>query len=552
MRHTYRVHKAKKFFQEEFTFLNGYLRNVVRFPNRTAVIDPETERSWTYAQLDQDVNRFANALKNIHLKRGQIVMCAVRNCPEFIFSYLAPRKLGAILLAVNPNFSAGEMALLIRKNKPKIVIYSPNAKESIEAAQKMVKNRVKKWILADNVEKSIVPKGHVLYQDFTKDFNTDPPEANPKQNIYNEVLRLCTSGTTATPKIVPISDINEVLSAHDVLMNYPLNYQDRTMNMTPWFHRGGVHAGGPGPVLYAGASLVVMRKFMPRNTLDWVRKYSLTFLTGTPANLSMLVRTQEQEFTDLSTLKGIIAMGAPLTEKDCMTFMEKLTPNIFNGYGTTESFWNCFLRPFNLPEGCGSVGPSCTDDEVRVVHMLEGRFSNPQDTVPQDNHTEGEIIIKSLGKSTWTYIKNSKATRNKFHRDWIYTGDVGTWDSNGIITVRGRKDEMMVVSGENIYPQQIEQELETHPKVKDSIVTAIPDLVRGQSICAYIVPEDSSLTIQELVDHCRKSTMLPHFKQPRYYACIDSVPKTATGKKKHHVMKLKALADIRLGILKRD
>lgn len=112
-------------------------------------------------------------------------------------------------------------------------------------------------------------------------------------HIYDEVLRLQTSGTTGTPKGVPLNAINEVLSAHDVIMHFPLSPVDITMNMTPWFHRGGIHSGGPTPTLYAGACLVIMRTFNPRSRMDFIEKYGITFITGVPSTLEMLANRQE-------------------------------------------------------------------------------------------------------------------------------------------------------------------------------------------------------------------------------------------------------------------
>ena len=245
-------------------------------------------------------------------------------------------------------------------------------------------------------------------------------------------------------------------------------------------------------------------------------------------------------------------MGAPLSKADCIHYMEVLTPNIFNGYGTTETFWNSFLRPYNLPDGAGSVGTSCTDDEVRVVHLYENKKAEPEDCVPCDNVSEGEIIIRAPEKTTYSYTNDEKQTREKFYKGWMYTGDTGVWNEELIVTVRGRKDDLIITSGENIYPTQVEEALNEHPKVKDSIVTSLPDTVRGQVVVAYILPEDKSLTIRELFEFCTNHKMLSIYKRPRYFALVDELPHTATGKKKHFEMKKRAVKDLEAGLLKKD
>ena len=539
-------------FEHEYTWLSGFLRNVARFPSKSALSDPETSRTWTYTSLNEEANRLAHALQNLGVQKNDVVMVATRNCPEFCFSYIGPRKIGAIMLAANSNLASGEFALLINHNKPKVVIYSANIASIMVDAQNICEYKPEKFILADNLETVALPKNHISYEDFVKNESTENPEITFRPHIYDEVLRLCTSGTTALPKSVPLNDINEVLSAHDVIMHYPMNQNDVTLNMTPWFHRGGCHSGGVCPTFYAGACAVVMRKFQPSNALDWVEKYKITYLMGSPSNLAMLERAQKKSPKNLSTLKGLVTMGAPLSKADCIRYMKVLTPNIFNGYGTTETFWNSFLRPYNLPDGAGSVGGSCTDDEVRVVKMYENKKAEPSDCVPCDNESEGEIIIHSPAKTTYSYFNNDEMTREKFYKGWMYTGDTGVWNSDLIVTVHGRKDDLIITSGENIYPTQIEEAISEYPKVKECLVTSVPDKVRGQAVVAYIVPSDKSLTVRELFEFCTKSKTLSIYKRPRYFAIIDELPVTATGKKKHFEMKNRAVKDLEAGLLKKD
>ncbi|MCR5723900.1 MAG: AMP-binding protein [Treponema sp.] len=539
-------------FEHEYTWINGVMRNVHRYGERPAVIDPETGRQWNYRKLNEEANRLAHALQEDGIKKNDVVMSALRNCPEFAFAYTGPRKIGAILLAANYNLAAGEMALLINHNKPRAVIYSANVRDMIVQAEAMCAWKPERFVMADNQEGFPLPEGHTSYEEYTKGKAASEPVRKGRAHIYDEVLRLCTSGTTALPKSVPLNDINEVLSAHDVIMQYPLGIHDVTLNMTPWFHRGGCHCGGPCPAFYAGSAVIIMRRFQPQNALEWISRYGVTFMMGTPANLDMLSRVQMQKPKDLSRLKGIVTMGAPLSKNDCIRFMETLTPHIFNGYGTTETFWNSFLRPYNLPDGAGSVGSSCIDDEVRVVHLYEGKKAEPDDMVAHDSRTEGEIIIRSPEKTTYSYYHNDKMAREKFYKGWMYTGDTGVWDENWLVTVRGRKDDMIVVSGENIYPTQIEEAICEHQKVRDCLVTAVPDKVRGQAVAAYVVAEDSSLTIHELAVFCAKSAMLSKYKKPRYFAIVDELPRTATGKKMHYQMKARAEIDLQNGILRKD
>lgn len=536
-------------FEHEYTWLNGFLRNVKRYGSKPAVIDPEANLTLTYSQLNCEANRFANALVKFGIKKNDVIMSVLKNCPEFCTCYIAPRKAGAILLAANTSLASEEMARLIDHNKPRIIVYSASTKETILKAAETSSFKTELFVMADNLAKSEVPEGHISFENFLEGNSTDEPELKTRPHIYDEVIRLCTSGTTSLPKSVPINDINEVLSAHDVIMHYPMNCNDVTLNMTPWFHRGGVHSGGPCPTFYIGGAVVVMRTFKPQTALDWTEKYKISFIMGAPANLEMLARSQERNSRNLSSIRGIITMGGPLSRTDCIRYMGVLTPNIFNGYGTTETFWNSFLRPYNLPSAAGSVGYSCIDDETRIVKINNEGKTEPNETVPMDGKTQGEVIIKCPEKTTYSYFENPEAEKEKFYKGWMYTGDMGTWDKNGLVTVCGRMDDMMLVSGENIYPQQVEEAILRNSKVLDCIVTSVPDSVRGQAVVAYVIPKDSTLTVEELRDFCNSSTALSIYKRPRFYAFTEEIPYTATGKKQHNVMRKQALEDYRNGKL---
>ena len=538
-------------FEREYTWLNGFMRNVARYGGRQALIDPLTERSWTYRELNAEANKLAHALKIDDVGKDDVVMAVLVNCPEFCFSYIGPRKIGAIVTLANFKLSSGELSLLINHNKPKVVIYAAEVAEMVTEAIGMAEYKPVNAVMADNMENIPVPEGHIAYDDYVSGKSEQDPVKDFTPHIYDEVVRMCTSGTSSLPKSVPLNDINEVLSAHDAIMHYPLNNRDVCMNMTPLFHRGGSHSGGTCPTFFVGATLVLMRTYSPRTTLQYVEKYGITDLTGSPATLEMLSHVQEKTPFDLSRLRGIVTMGAPLEKSACKRYLEVLTPNILNGYGTTETFWNSFLRPYDLPQYAGSVGGSCIDDEVRIVKVYDGHKAEPDELVPTDNETVGEIIIRSPGKTTYSYYNNPEEEKEKFYKGWMYTADLGYWDEHLYVTVNGRKDDMIVSSAENIYPTQIEEIINEFDKVADSIVTAVPDKVRGQAAVAYVVAKDPSLTIAELSQYCSDHPMLSAYKKPRWFAIVDELPHTATGKKIHYIMRERAEEDLKNGLLKR-
>ncbi len=533
--YTYDVSMFRETFETQYTYLNGFLRNVARFGDAPALHDPQSGRRWTYRQLNAQVNRLAHAMRRDGVGKNDVVMFALLNSPEFIFCYLAAHKVGAIACPVNYRQGAGEIALVIDDSRPKVFVYDAQFGTLSQDALALAEHKPDRVLVAGG-------QGAESFDGYLDGQpETDPPiDFHP--HIYDETTRLYTSGTTNRPKGVPINNINEVLSAHDVIMHFPLTPTDRTMNMTPWFHRGGIHSGGPCPTLYVGGEVVILRDFHPRTCLEYAERYQVTFLIGVPTILAMLARAQERIPVDLSALRGIVTMGAPFEKAACEKYMKLLTPNIFNGYGTTETFWNTFLRPYDLPEMSGSAGRACTDDDVRVVAVHpDGSHAEPEEVVPHDSETPGEIIIRSPAKSAFCYYNNPEMTAQKFYKGWLYTGDMGTWDKNEFVTICGRKDDMIVSAGENIYPTQIEAVLNAHPKVAESAVIGIPDRLRGEVVAAYIVPSDDSLTVEEIKAYCVQSPMLSSYKWPRSYTLVRELPHTATGKLMHYKLRQQVL-----------
>ena len=555
----YNPEQFRQVFEHSFGYLAGVRRNSLRFASRPALHDPVGGRRWTYAELWSDSEHLAAGLFARGVRADDVIVFDLLNGPEFALVWVAAQRLGAIAAPINFRLAAGEIAHVLDDSRPKVFILDSSLATAGAEALWLADHHPSLVVGVDHEDWSRPVAAAIPFAEMFADDVSELP-AEPERSIYAETTRLYTSGTTGLPKGVSLPDIVEVFSAHDVIMHFPLTPEDRTLNMTPWFHRGGLYSGGPNPVFYVGAEAVPLRTFDAATVLDWVQEHKLTFLIGAPTNLSSLSAEQQARPRDLSSLHGIVTMGAPLDREACLRYQELLTPRIFNGYGTTEAFWNTFLRPADLPEHAGTAGRACTDDDVAVVRVYEDRVATPDDLAAQDGHEVGEVIVRSV-KSGYAYVNNNEEQGARFRDGWLYIGDLATWDADGYITIVGRKDDMIISGGENVHPTQVEAILNEHPGVADSVVVGVPDERWGELVVAYVVPvdgvqrdagkSDGVLDTAALERHTHEHPMLADFKRPRAYRFIDQIPVTATGKKLHYKIREQARADAAAGLLER-
>ncbi|RKR72982.1 class I adenylate-forming enzyme family protein [Frondihabitans australicus] len=532
-------------FENHYTYATGVERNIHRYATRTALTDSETGRSWTYRELGEVTGQLASGLAKRGVGTGDVVCYQLMNRPEFAFLYVATQGIRAVGSPMNFRLAAGETAFILDDSKPVVFLFEAADASIIANALELAEHRPPVLVAVGPEDHSAV-EGAIGFAELLDP--EGPSFTAPKDgSTWDETTRLYTSGTTGRPKAVPLTSLNEVLTAHDVIINMSLTPKDKTMNMSPWFHRGGTYCAGPNTVFYMGAEAVTLPRFDAGLVLDLVQNEGVTYVIGAPTNLERLADEQEAHHRDLSTLKGIVTMGAPFERNAALRYQKVLTPNISNGYGTTEAFWNTFLPGDELTTYAGAAGRASIDDDVVIVAVRGTGLGDPSDQVAKDGKEIGEVAVRSI-KSGYTYRNNPAEDAKKFRDGWFYAGDLATWNEDEVITVVGRKDDMIISGGENVHPVQVEETLAAHEGVADSIVCGLPDQEWGQLVVAYVVRKDGALgdeqaAADELEAFCRASIDLADFKRPRLYAFVKELPYTATGKKQHFVMQGQSARD---------
>ncbi|MGA2468320.1 MAG: AMP-binding protein [Thermodesulfobacteriota bacterium] len=522
-------------------YIEQYLGAFENYAERNALTCLATNKTLTYKELDRMTNRLSNKLKRDGLRKGDVVMVCLFNTFHLPVAMLGSWKNLQIFSPINFRLSPGEVGTHLEDSEPKVFIYDSDLDETINKALQL--SRYKPDVLI-STQKSCINRS-IEFDDYIRNASEEDPNVIDRiKKIdlhHDEIERLYTSGTTGLPKGVKFSSYSLLNIAFKMLYNNNYTSKDRLMNLTPWFHQGGL-ATVVQPGLLAGAHIFGLKKFNPDEALDYVEKHKITFLAGAPATFNAMVTAQKERTRDLSNIRLIHSMGSASSSREFLLWQEIFAKRVVNSYGTTEMASVLCLRSdiHSINEKAGSAGRPFIFAQARVVKFDgENMKAEPDDLVRRNGQEMGQIITRSLGMFDG-YHNRPEEEAKKLFNGWFYTGDTATIDKDGFITVQGRTDDMFVSGGENIFPQPVEDVLEKHPKVRECIVVGMNDKKWGHVTVAYIVSGDEVPTVEELDKHCLDDPGLAKYKRPRYYQFVNELPYTSTGKKLRYLMKERA------------
>jgi len=528
-------------WEKEYTLTRQLYRNNLKWPNKAAIIDPYRKKTLTYKQWDEVSNKFSNALLDLGVKEHDVIMGNLFNTYEWFIGWMGSAKAKCIFSSLNFMLPEGQLCKLIDDYEPFVFVYDVELKDTCLKAIELAKKKPKLCVMCGKGEP---PEQHVSFKKFIDGKPSESPKTEQDVNWLDPTLGLYNSGTTGFHKGFIL---NHAMLFFDCMMNaglLKLDNQCVSLATNPLFHRGG-NTTGVIPTLHVGGSVVVMRSFDENLALDYIEKYKVTHMVSAPPIYERMCIAQEKNLRNLSSLRGLASMGAPLDKHSCLKLMEVLCPEVYNGYGTADGHWVTMLRPYELPERAGTIGLAITEDIVRVVKVNLGRRAdpnNPDELAPKDGVTEGEIALRTM-HCPYGYINRPEDARKSFPvNGWQLPGDTAVWDESGYITIRGRTDDMIISGGENVHPVIVEDVLKEHPGVLDAFVTGAPSKEWGERVIAYVSRKDSSLTVDELEDYCKNHPRLARYQRPRYYKFVsqEELPYNPSGKKMHYVIKERA------------
>ncbi len=489
--------------------VNSFFTNrLERHPHAPAVYDFDRQEKYTYGDLARRANALANYLVNVcGVKKGDRVGICSGNDMVYIDLFYATARTGAITTAYNILLTAEELEGLLENEEPKVIFYDSAHQEKIDALRRRTGDC--RWI----------PLG-AEYDDILA---ADPSPAPLVPIDPEDIIQLMhTGGTTGLPKGAMLSARAIMLNAMGQQNTYSLTKDDVMFGYLPFFHTATWHTIAM-PLLYAGGELVFARKFHVEQTFDVIEQARPTMIWGVPTVYRRLAAHPRFAQADFSSITRCRCGAAPPSLELMEKYWEKGV-QFCNGYGMTES------GPGNLSIPVGEL----TLEQIRakrtscgkVMPFNEARIVDDQGLeVPVGQ--EGELLLRG-GVLFSGYWNDPEETRRAMAGGWLHTGDIARMDEDGFFYVVGRKKNMFITNGENIFPSEIEGVLFRHPAVEDACVIGVPDPDRGEVGKALVVSRDPNLTVEELAQFA--AGHLPSIKQPKYYAFVPEIPKNSLGK----------------------
>jgi long-chain acyl-CoA synthetase len=488
-------------------FVEGLERTVERYPEKTVLIWEGKEL--TYYQLTREVNRCGNALLSLGIGPGDRVALMMNNRPEFVVTYYGTCKIGATVVLVNTLLKENEIIFILKDSEAIALVANENGAREFLAAREELP-RIKHLVCTSPVE------GAVTFEDFLAG-RPEELEVYPVQDEDVPEIKY-TSGTTGNPKGVMHTHRNITVFAEAIIGLNQVSPADRTLLFLPMYHGFGdmctLH-----PTLFNGGSIVLQDPLNLTRVFEDIERYRCTALPGVPAVFYLMNTFPDAGKYDTSSLRFCAGGGQPMPKEVIEEFEAKFGCIILEGYGLTESTAGTSTNRLYEPRKVGSVGLPLDCAEVKIV-------DDAGNEVPVGE--PGEIIIRSE-LNMKGYLNRPQETAEVLKEGWLYSGDIGKFDEDGYLYIVDRKKEMIITSGENVYPSEVERIIQEHPAVGLVAVVAAPDPRRGEIPKAIVaLKPGGSLSEQELTDWCKERMAV--FKVPKMVEFRESLPVGPTGK----------------------
>jgi len=473
------------------------------------------DQAFTYKAMRAKVAQAAGMLQNLGAKKGEHVAVLVPNSPEFLFLWFGAMTAGLTAVTINTLLKAEELDFIINDCDARILVTTPQFRKALEPV----------WSRLTKIEHLVLTAPDADFagaRHLAAEMGNAPEFAAKDLAGSNKASMIYTSGTTGHPKGVLLTHSNILYNSYVTHQMIDLEPADTALCIMPLFHVNAQIASMMS-TLWAGATVVLEDGFKPRSFIDTLKQYRCTTFSGVPTIYNFLNELKEAEGQDLSFLKACICGAAPMPVEVFNRFEEKFKGKIIEGYGLSEGTCVSSLNPLRGTRKIGSIGLSIAGQEMAVANAnIEGK----NEFLPDGEI--GELVVRGPNVMQG-YYKRDEANKATLVDGWLHTGDLGYRDSEGYFYISGRKKEMIIQGGENIYPKEIEEVLYKHEAISECAIVGIPDKKYGEVVGAFVIlKEGATLSATDLRSYLREK--IANYKMPKVIEFVQSFPKTATGK----------------------
>ena len=518
-------------------------------------------KSTTYRELIRQIRICAKALKAMGIRAGDKVTIAMPNCPQAVCLFYAINLVGGIANMIHPLSAEKEIQFYLTESGSVAAVTLDQFYHKFQAvrkclsATKIIIASIKDalplplragYMLAQGRTIPKAPSDVIRWKDFLKSGNRYVGDYAVKRDSRDPAVILYSGGTTGTTKGILLTNRNfNALGQQVVAANPMFCPGDKMLAAMPIFHGFGlgvcIHT-----MLINGGRCVLVPRFTPKSYAKDLVKHRCNFIAGVPTLYEALLRVPGMDDADLSCLKGVFSGGDSLSVElkkklDKFLYDHKATVQVREGYGTTETVTACCLTPAHIHKE-GSIGLPFPDTYIKIVKP------GTEEELPYGQ--EGEILLAGpTVMQEYMHHPEETAQTLRRHSDgevWVYTGDLGVMDEEGFVYFKGRAKRMIVTSGYNVYPAQLENILDAHEYVQMSCIIGIPDDYKMQKVKAFVQLKPgispNETTRQILLDHCRKH--IAKYAMPCDIAFKEEMPKTLVGKVAYRVLEEEELTRI--------
>ena len=494
----------------------------------------------SYKELNDLVNRLANALTALGVKKGDRVALYLPNCPQYIIAYYATFKVGAIVAPNNPMYVPRELEFQLNDSGAETIICLSRLYPYV---RQVLANTQLKNIIVTNIKEYYPPRLKAVFEQFVEekeghratigadehwfqDVLTRAPATLPNVKVKPEdtAVLLYTGGTTGVPKAAEITHKNVVANAFQCkewVANVPKEPPDVTIVALPLYHSYAMTVCMNNAILQKMPMILIPDPRNLEHLLKSIDRHQPTYFPGVPTMYTAVINYPELSKYNIRCIKACLSGAAPLPVEVQLKFQALTGARLIEGYGLSEATPVTHDNPPFGDNRIGTIGVPFPDTNSKIVDVETGKIELP----PGE---PGELIVKGpqVMKGYWN---KPEETRLALRDGWLYTGDIAVMDQDGYFKIVDRKKDMIIAGGYNIYPRDVEEVLYQHPQILEAAVVGIADLYRGETVKAYVVLKPGeTVTAEDIVAFCRER--LAAYKVPKFVEFRESLPKTMIGK----------------------